>query len=653
MRFATRLKSVAPLAVSEGRIRAFGVSRGLLVVGAIAVLIAAALLIRSLSGLRDSTRASADLAEIKTFALDVALTAEEARGQEDATVLEATINEAEEQAAEITQFAVEVLGDEEGEDLIADVKTAWFIAADAARGYVTGDTPWTVVVTTAKTTGDEVDAALEVLAARRESGTSTLRNILWAGFGAVGVGALLVGLGFWRARRQARSAERRNLEQSERITDLLECDLLTGLPNGVVFRSRLGGLLEGMNADSGGRVWVATLDLDRFGRVNDAYGFDAGDELLRAVAGRLDACSLPREITVARQGADQFFFCWDDAEPVSGERFARELIQSLDRPFSSRGEEILLSASVGLSIAPGDGTEAETLIRNAEIALDSVRRDGGSDVGFYEADERDEAPGRLSLEVAMRRALELDEFVLHYQPVVDLQTGDTVGAEALIRWQSRTQGLVAPDSFIPSLEETGLIVPVGAWALAEACGQAKAWEGVLPGFKMAVNVSARQLAHPELAGSIVAALEASELSPSALVIEVTETAALRNQRVATEVLTCLREHGVGVALDDFGTGQSSLEHVRELPADSLKIDRSFISDLPANRQNSAIAASLVGLAHSLGWTVVAEGIETDAQRNLLRDLGCDLAQGYFFSKPVAAEAFGDLLRREQLDSRAA
>ena len=399
-------------------------------------------------------------------------------------------------------------------------------------------------------------------------------------------------------------------------------------------------------------MWVVALDLDRFARVNDAYGLQAGDEILSAVAERLGA-SCPGSTTLARQGADQFLLCWRDAHVDSGEARARALIRSLDAPFEIGGEEILLTASVGVSAGPDDGTDAEVLIRNAEIGLERARSDGGSDFRLYRPEERDEAPARLSLEVAMRRALDLEEFVLHYQPVVDLRTRSIIGAEALIRWQSRTQGIIPPNGFIPSLEETGLIVAVGSWALAEACRQAQRWRSERPEFKIAVNVSARQLAHPEVGASIHDALTSSGLSPSALVIEVTETAALRNQRVATEVLTRLRELGVGVALDDFGTGQSSLEHVRQLPADSLKIDRSFISDLPANRQNEAIAASLVGLAHSLGWTVVAEGIETEAQRDLLCALGCDTAQGFLFSKPVDPEAFGALLRAENRGARTA
>ena len=653
MRLGTGLGRALRRGISGHRLRAVGVSRLLWVVGAAAVLIAAGLMIRSLSGYRDSTRASADLAEMKAFALDMALTAEEARGQGDLTVLEATIIEAETQAAQITQFATEVLGDKEGEDLIADLKTAWFVAADAARGYVSGDTPWSEVVATADMTGVEVDAALNVLAARRESNTNTLRNFLWGGFAAVGAGALVVGVGLIRARGRTRRAEHENLEKGQRITDLLERDLLTGLPNGVVFRRRLEEVLaELADGVHDGQVWVATLDLDRFGRVNDAYGYDAGDELLRAVGERLGGCC-PSQVVLARHGADQFFVFWRDTDPASGEELARALLGCLHQPFFVGDDEILFGASVGLSVAPEDGDEAEALIRHAELALERARYDGGSDFRRYEHEERDEAPARLSLEVAMRRALDLDEFVLHYQPVVNLESGAIVGAEALIRWQSRTQGLVPPNSFIPSLEETGLIVPVGSWALEEACRRASSWQRQWPEFQMAVNVSARQLAHPELAASIHRALAMSGLPPGALIIEVTETAALRNQRLAIEVLSGLRDLGVGVALDDFGTGQSSLEHVRALPADSLKIDRSFVSDLPANKQNAAIAASLVGLAHSLGWKVVAEGIETEPQCELLRELGCDVAQGYFFSRPVEADAFEGLLRRQDWGFRVA
>ncbi|MGZ6976523.1 MAG: putative bifunctional diguanylate cyclase/phosphodiesterase, partial [Acidimicrobiia bacterium] len=391
---------------------------------------------------------------------------------------------------------------------------------------------------------------------------------------------------------------------------------------------------------------VLFLDLDRFKVVNDSLGHDAGDELMTKLSTRLCAAVRPGD-TVARFGGDEFTVLCDDLS-IAGARHeaidvAQRLLDVIEAPIQLNGEDQHLSASIGIAIA-GPGDSPETLLRDADAAMYRAKADGKGRWELFDEAMRSSARSRLETENALHRALERDQLRIFYQPIIELAGGTCSGAEALLRWQHPDRGLVAPDAFIDLAEETGLIVPIGMWVLEEACRQLMEWRAsgqVSSTFSMAVNLSARQLAQADLVGSVAAALERTGAPPEQVCLEITESVLMAETTI--EAIDALRALGVRLSIDDFGTGYSSLGYLRRFPVDSVKVDRSFVDGLGTESEDSAIVAAVVGLGHALGLSVVAEGVETELQLAELGALGCDRAQGFFFSPPQPSDVFASVI----------
>ena len=430
----------------------------------------------------------------------------------------------------------------------------------------------------------------------------------------------------------------------ERLEFLAQHDPLTGLPNRSLLIDRLHqaiGLAE-RNASSGALLF---LDLDHFKNLNDTLGHAAGDRLLVAVGQRIQA-SIRHVDTVARSGGDEFLVVLTSLDSAETAKVvARGVLGALARPFNVDGHELYVTASMGISVFPADSVHVETLIRDADTAMYQAKREGRNKFQFYSAHMHDEAVKVLALHNELRRALENHQFELHYQPMIDLATGEIVGAEALLRWRHPTDGLRLPGEFIEAAEDTGLVVPLGEWVLREACNQLQRWRA--SGFeklRLAVNVSSVQLGQPDFAAVAADAMRMADVDPFALELEITETAVMADAERSAQVLRELRALGVGILLDDFGTGYSSLNYLKRFPIDAVKIDRSFVRDIVSNTFDRAIAESIVSLCHKVGLRITAEGVETRAQLELLRGLGCDEVQGFCFSAAVEPAAFEELLR---------
>src|SRR6185437_4212176 len=420
-------------------------------------------------------------------------------------------------------------------------------------------------------------------------------------------------------------------------------DPLTGLPNRLLFDYRLRQALPG--ALSRQRLMaVLALDLDNLHKINHTYDYGMGDLLLGYVSRRLRSCLGPRDV-LARLGGDEFLMLVEAQEPADVRRTASEIAENLRLPFNCASRELYITASIGASLFPQDGDTADALLRNAEAALERAKKEGRNNFQLYTPAMNTQTLRRLTLENSLRRALKKEEFVLHYQPLVDLKTGSIVGAEALIRWEVPGYGLVSPAEFIPIAEETGLIVPIGEWVLKTACLQNRAWRDAgLPLLCVSVNLSARQFQQQDLLRLIRATLEASGLEPSALDIEITESYAMQDASFTISVLKELQKSGIRISIDDFGTGYSSLSYLKQFPIHTLKIDRSFVKDLSTDPNDAAIASAIIALAHSLSLDVIAEGVENPAELAILRKHGCDKMQGYLFSRPVPAAEFENLFR---------
>jgi diguanylate cyclase (GGDEF)-like protein/PAS domain S-box-containing protein len=436
----------------------------------------------------------------------------------------------------------------------------------------------------------------------------------------------------------------------QRIQHIAHHDVLTGLPNRMLLQDRLSQAIAYANR-SGHPLWVMLIDLDRFKFVNDSLGHKAGDLLLKTVASRLQS-SVRESDTVARLSGDEFVavlseYPDESLSPVIIERVMKALAQ----PVMLEGKEFFVTCSIGVAVYEADGTPAERLIEHADIAMYSAKKQGRNCFQFYQPAMNEEAQERIRIESALRNALERDEFVLHYQPQVDLDTGRIVGMEALLRWQHPELGMVPPARFIGLAEETGLIVPIGAWVLRAACAQARTWHDAgYSGLRVGVNLSARQFGQQNLVPSIAAALAETGLPPSALEIELTESLFMNDVAQAVSLLHELKALGVALAIDDFGTGYSSFSYLRNFPIDVLKIDRSFVSDIATDADDAAIVVSIIALAHNLQLRVIAEGVESEEQLEFLRRHGCDEMQGYYFSRPVAPPEFEQLLHEgKQLD----
>jgi diguanylate cyclase (GGDEF)-like protein len=418
-------------------------------------------------------------------------------------------------------------------------------------------------------------------------------------------------------------------------------DPLTGLPNRALFEDRVDNALK--RGSRGRRPFaVAFLDLDDFKSINDTLGHGAGDVLLKGVGQRLEACMRPGD-TVARFGGDEFALLLEDADSHAAEAVAGRIMAALLYPFAILDQEVHARASVGLALFHGTETTAD-LLSGADTAMYVAKAHGKSHYQLFEPKMRDVAVERSGRRNDLEWALPRAELAVHYQPVVDVLTGELGGFEALLRWNHPKRGLLGPGDFIDLAEESGLIVSIGAWVLRRACSQAAAWRRVHGrDLTMAVNVSARQLQDPGLVGEIATALRDSALDPGALILEITESATVGNTEGVIARLAELKELGVGLAIDDFGTGYSSLSYLRRFPVDLLKVDRSFVAGMAVNSQDLAIVASVVSLAHAFDIRVVAEGVETVDQLEKLCEMGCDLAQGYNWLKPVDAGAMSDWL----------
>ncbi|HEX6380415.1 MAG TPA: EAL domain-containing protein [Acidimicrobiia bacterium] len=427
-------------------------------------------------------------------------------------------------------------------------------------------------------------------------------------------------------------------------------DALTGLPNRLQVADRLEQALA-RSSETGFEVAVLFIDLDRFKLINDGRGHAAGDELLVAVADRLRRVVRSGDV-VARFGGDEFVVvCEDQTADFEASLVAGRIIDALREPVVVDGQEIFLSASIGIAMAGGTGTP-ESLLRDADAAMYRAKAKGRARCEFFDATMRTEALDHLETQSALHRALERDELRVFYQPVVDLASGVVTGVEALVRWEHPQQGLVSPASFIPLAEETGLIVPIGAWVLDQATAQAARWRERSWGrsLTMNVNLSARQLRQPDLIPRLMAALLATGTDPSQLCLELTETTFMDDARSHSEVLDGIRGLGLGLAIDDFGTGYSSLTYLKRLPVSVLKIDQAFVRGLGRDASDTAIVKSVIDLAHALGLVVVAEGVEDGGQVAHLRKLGCDQAQGYFFARPQPAEELEQQLDRCDIPS---
>ncbi|QYF95819.1 EAL domain-containing protein [Massilia sp. PAMC28688] len=432
------------------------------------------------------------------------------------------------------------------------------------------------------------------------------------------------------------------LDREEQLSYMAYYDLMTALPNRRLFLDRLAQLLQ---PGSDTIIGVVLINLDRFAQLNDAMGRHAGDALLVHIARRLGQ-RLPDTFNLARIGGDTFALTLCDLTrgEDAGDILQQSIFTALDQPFSIDEQEVRVSTRAGLALSPADGTDAETLFKHAEAALKNAKASGERYL-YYAPRMNAALAARLALENELQTALEEDQFVMFYQPRVDLFTGRIVSAEALIRWNHPLRGLVGPVDFIPLAEETGLIRPIGTWVIEAVCRQQKAWmDGGLPLVPVAINLSAVQCMQVELLAIIAAATERFRLDQKYIEFELTETAVMMNPDDAARNLIALKAMGVQLSLDDFGTGYSSLAQLKRFPFDFVKIDRSFIAGVDANPEDQAIAAAIIAMAHSLGLKVVAEGVETQAQLSMLRTLRCDEMQGYFFSKPVPAADFEALVR---------
>jgi len=440
------------------------------------------------------------------------------------------------------------------------------------------------------------------------------------------------------------SIERKRYQQQ--LEHQANYDALTGLPNRNLLHDRLRQAVYSQRNPRA--IAVVFMDLDHFKFVNDSLGHSVGDKLLKGMGERLRSV-LREGDTVGRVGGDEFVLILNDqaSEEVIF-RAMQRISAKVAEPIDIDGKELYVTCSAGISLYPQDGPDVDTLLKHADAAMYRAKEHGRNNFQFYTSEMNDRVNERLSLEHALRRALERREFLLHYQQKTDLRSGAIIGAEALVRWNHPEWGLVRPARFIPLAEETGLIVPLGEWVLGEACRQARAWmdQGLKPGV-VSVNLSARQFRQEGLVRVVSRVLEETRLDPSLLEFELTESMVMHNVEAAITTLQGLKSLGVALSVDDFGTGYSSLSYLRQLPVDTLKIDRSFVRDIGAgeNPDDGVIAQAIISLGHSLRLKVIAEGVETDAQLRFLKRHGCDELQGFLYGEAVAPADYAKLLER--------
>jgi diguanylate cyclase len=454
-------------------------------------------------------------------------------------------------------------------------------------------------------------------------------------------------------RRQVESLERvvedrtRGLEAANRqLRHMATHDALTGLPNRVLLEDRLSQAIAHAARD-GHSFALAAFDLDRFKVINDSFGHGTGDALLKEVASRLQGVARSID-TVVRLGGDEFVMIIDNlTHAADAEAVAQRAVAALREPLRIGEHDIHSSASVGIALYPQDGNSVESLMAHADAAMYCVKQRGRNDLQFFTAGMDAATQDRGKLESDLHQALARAQFVLHYQPKVDAQTGRLRGAEALIRWLHPERGLVPPATFIPLAEDSGLIEGIGNWVIHEACRQARAWQdqGLAP-TRVAVNLSAFQFHNGTLLEAIRRSLEEFSLDPAYLEVEITESALMSDPEESVAILRRLSEMGVLVSVDDFGTGYSSMSYLQRFPIDKLKIDRTFISEVTSSNDDASIVSAIVSLGHTLNLKVIAEGVETPEQLEFLQMLGCDQYQGYHYSKPMPAAEFAELIRRD-------
>ena len=421
----------------------------------------------------------------------------------------------------------------------------------------------------------------------------------------------------------------------QKMQELARYDSLTGLPNRNMFLGELDRTIARAHRQ-GGEFAVCFIDLDRFKTINDTLGHDAGDELLKVMAERLRAAVRKSDL-VARLGGDEFVVLLEGGPAADLAGVADKLLAAIGEQVTINGCHFLVTGSIGVGLYPANGDDAATLLKHADAAMYLAKESGKNNVQFYTEELAGMATRQFELESALRLALVREELVLHYQPKVDVTSGHIVGLEALVRWHHPQRGLVPPGEFIPLAEERGLIVPIGRWVVATACRQIRAWRDAgLATPPVAVNLSARQFADNRLIDDFAAAMRESGVDPADLEIELTESVLVADPERANEVLRRLHTMGVRIAIDDFGTGYSSLSYLKRFPAQTVKIDRSFIRGLPTDHDDTAITQAVIAMAHSLGLRVVAEGVETADQLGLLQRLHCDEVQGYLLGRPAPA-----------------
>jgi diguanylate cyclase (GGDEF)-like protein len=418
--------------------------------------------------------------------------------------------------------------------------------------------------------------------------------------------------------------------------------MLTSLPNRALLHDRLPILIS--HAKQNKKIMaILLLDLNRFKLINDTFGYSTGDILLQTVATRLKSCVRDLD-AVFRLGDDEFAIVLEKlVQQQDAARVANRILSICSLPFQLGEQELYVTISIGISIFPSDGEEMEVILKNAEAAMHRAKELGSNNYQHYKPTMNSKAFKQLTLELNIRKALRENQFVVFYQPLIDLTTGTITGSEALVRWKHPDLGLISPAQFIPLAEETGLIISIGEWVLRTACHQARLWQNKFgKPLTISVNLSARQFQQQDLVSVVNSALENANLKPEYLELEITESLGMKNPELTLRTLNELKSKGIRISIDDFGTGYSSLSYLKRFPIDTIKIDRSFVSDIQSNTNDAAIVVAIIALAHSLKLKVIAEGVEKPEQAEYLREHGCEKVQGFLYSPPICSDSFEKL-----------